>query len=247
MLFVTVLSVMLTPLKDVLVRMLTSLKFWTTILGISATYLAKKGIVLDPAMAEYVAGFFGLLLAGQAAADHGKEKAKIEAARDIAYMDAPATAKVDEPTPATKPEGGFIRLDTLCAILFLLALTVGVFGTACAWMKSETKHVAANVVDCSAARAKDAVQEFGPMAKQFVLDSLDNTGKPDTARFKDVAKSLKAEVGGCVMQAAVSEVLSLAAKAASGVMSSPVQVDSNALNAAWDDVRTTQYGGKTFQ
>src|SRR5690606_32038568 len=100
------------------------------------TYLAKKGIVLDPAMAEYVAGFFALLLLGQAATDHGKEKTKIEAARDMAVINSPAAK-------AMKDEGGFIRLEALGFLMIATFIITGAALTACSWLKSETKHVAA--------------------------------------------------------------------------------------------------------
>lgn len=255
MLFLTAMMIALwLPMRAVLVRMLTSLKFWTTMFGIAATYLAKKGVILDPEMAQYVAGFFGLLLAGQAATDHGKAKAEIEAKRDIAYMSAPAVnGSLSENQKAMaespKPEGGFTKVDLLFSILIVGLILFGATMTACSWVKGETKHVVSNVVDCSSMKAKEAITEFKPMATQFVLDSLDNTGKPDATRMETIASTLKAEIGGCVMDAAIKEILFLVDQGfgVGSPMSSPMAVDGQALEQSWAKVRQTQYGGKVFQ
>lgn len=99
---------LLSGLKDVALRGLSSLKVWTTLFGILATMLAKKGIVLDPALAQYVAGFFGLLLVGQAANDHGKAAALIHAAN--AQMGLSLAAKVDMKLLSVADDGSFVKI-----------------------------------------------------------------------------------------------------------------------------------------
>lgn len=55
---------------------LTSKKFWYTLIGVAALLFGEKvGLTQDQAI--QVAGMFGVLTAGQAVADHGKEKEKI--------------------------------------------------------------------------------------------------------------------------------------------------------------------------
>lgn len=57
--------------------LLASKKFWYAVVG-SAVVAAAHQFGASETVVNIVAGFFGLGLAGQAAADFGKEKAKIE-------------------------------------------------------------------------------------------------------------------------------------------------------------------------
>lgn len=87
---------MLEHAKTLAFRFLTSLKFWTVILGLTATGLAKHGIVLPPDMASIIAAGFGILLAAQGAADHGKAAALINAKTPAAQSPAPTVVAVGE-------------------------------------------------------------------------------------------------------------------------------------------------------
>lgn len=69
-------------LKPPFVRLLSSMKFWTTVIGLTAAWLAKRGIVLPADMADEIALGFALLLGGQAATDVGKAKAELVAKGD---------------------------------------------------------------------------------------------------------------------------------------------------------------------
>ena len=71
------LTQVLAGLKLVAIRALTSLKMWTVIIGSITTWLSARGVILSPDVAQYIAGFFGVLLLGQAATDHGKAAAQI--------------------------------------------------------------------------------------------------------------------------------------------------------------------------
>lgn len=59
--------------------LLESAKFWTLILGLLATLLAKYGVHVDDSTAQLIAGGFAMLLGAQALTDHGKAAAAINA------------------------------------------------------------------------------------------------------------------------------------------------------------------------
>ena len=67
-------------MKDALTRLVSSAKFWTLVLGLLTTFLAKYGVHVDDSTSQYIAMGFALLLGAQAAADHGKSAALINAA-----------------------------------------------------------------------------------------------------------------------------------------------------------------------
>lgn len=70
-------------MKIALIRLLSSMKLWTTVLGIVATWsgawLARHGFDMSDAhveqVAQYMAIGFGLLLGAQGLQDHGKSAA----------------------------------------------------------------------------------------------------------------------------------------------------------------------------
>lgn len=73
-------------MKPALVRLLSSMKFWTTVLGFVATscgaWIARHGFDMSDEnvrqVARYIAGGFGLLLGMQGLQDHGKEAARLK-------------------------------------------------------------------------------------------------------------------------------------------------------------------------
>lgn len=75
-------------IKEAVVRLLSSMKFWTMVLGIITALGAKYGFKVDPEIYWSIVGLFGLLIGAQGLTDHGKEAAKISAnsnaAADIA-------------------------------------------------------------------------------------------------------------------------------------------------------------------
>jgi hypothetical protein len=87
-------------MKDAIVRLLSSMKFWTTFLGIVTAIGAKYGFKVDPEVYYSIVGLFGLLLGAQGLTDHGKEAAKIAAANPVA----PTTTVVDNSTTVTTKE-----------------------------------------------------------------------------------------------------------------------------------------------
>jgi len=84
--------------KAPLVRMLSSLKFWTVLLGIASSQAAKHGFEVDEATYWTIVGFFGLLLGAQGLQYHGKEAAKMK-------------------------QAGFTRLESMLVVVLLGAVT----------------------------------------------------------------------------------------------------------------------------
>jgi hypothetical protein len=112
-------------LKKPLVGLLESKKFWTAVIGSTATWAAKHGVVLDPEMAPYVAAFFLALLGGQALTDNGKAAAKVHA--DSMNETAPLPPTVTDDDLLSGPEHGFASL----GLLLSLALAAVVLISAC--------------------------------------------------------------------------------------------------------------------
>lgn len=65
-------------MKDAIIRLLSSMKFWTVVLGLLTSFGAKYGFKVDPDMFWAIVGLFGLLLGAQGLQDHGKEAAKAQ-------------------------------------------------------------------------------------------------------------------------------------------------------------------------
>lgn len=81
-------------MKDALLRLASSMKFWTLLLGIVSALSAKYGLQVDPEVYWSIVGLFGLLLGAQGLQDHGKEAAKETAKASVAIGNLPATLPV---------------------------------------------------------------------------------------------------------------------------------------------------------
>lgn len=64
-------------MKNAIIRLLSSTKFWTAILGIVSALGARYGFQVDPEVYWSIVGIFGLLIGAQGLTDHGKEAARI--------------------------------------------------------------------------------------------------------------------------------------------------------------------------
>lgn len=214
-------------MKTALLRMLISLKFWTVIVGAivtaSGAALAKYGLDLSDEtvkeIATWLATGFTVLLGGQALTDHGKAKAEIET-RNI--------------------QSGFFRLDLLVIVFAGGSLTL----VACSWLKSETKHVAADVVDCTTDQALAVAKEYAPSVELAVRSQLSDVGKLDHTSFTELAKSFGTDAGRCVLARVVARLL---VPSGSDSQSTPLAVDTADVAATWEAVRASVYGGQTFQ
>lgn len=208
-------------MKVALLRLLSSMKFWTAVLGVLTALGAKYGLEVDPETYWTIVGFFSLLLGGQALQDHGKAKAEIET-RHI--------------------QSGFARVHVMLVIVGLgLIVTANLPG--CAWLKSESKAVAADAIDCTTEKAIELAKEYGPSVELALRSQLSDTGKIDRTSLKALAKSFATETGQCVL---AREVVRLLTPRGQDAQSTPLPIDTEDVAAAWEEVRRDEFGGKTF-
>ncbi len=81
----------------------------------------------------------------------------------------------------------------------------------------------------------------------MIFDLVAGDGKVDVDRVKSVATSYASDAARCVLASTVQRLLKPPAATAGAVQSSPLELDRTALGAAWDDIRSTQFGGATFK
>lgn len=88
-------------MKAALIRFFSSLKVWTTLLGLTVLALAHWGINVDANTQAEIAGLFAVLLGAQGLADHGKEAALINAKNPPVVVGLPNTLPDVSPAPAS--------------------------------------------------------------------------------------------------------------------------------------------------
>lgn len=64
-------------MKEAIIRLLSSMKFWTAVLGLITAIGAKAGFNVDPEVFWAIVGVVTAVILGQGLTDHGKEAAKI--------------------------------------------------------------------------------------------------------------------------------------------------------------------------
>jgi hypothetical protein len=218
----TALLTFLALIKAPLARLFSSMKFMTFLLGVITTQAAKYGFEVDPETYWTITGLFGLLLGAQAATDHGKAKAEIES-RNV--------------------QSGRFRVGVTLALAGSFIVAAPFALAACGWLKSETKAVASDVVDCTKANAVSAAMEFAPLVDSMLASALSDTGKMDWASVKAATKSFALDTGGCVLAAAIER---LKQPRGQDSQASPLAVDLADLEAGWSLLRRTQFEGKMF-
>lgn len=126
--------------------------------------------------------------------------------------------------------------------------------TSCAWLKSNAKEAAADVVDCTTAKAKAAVVAFAPLVTSVVVDSIDAAGRADWTKLKSTTSGLGSaavdrgtrELFGCAMQAVVNR-LTDPQLLEGRPQSEAVAVDPVALSSGWSAMRAEVFGGVHFK
>jgi hypothetical protein len=91
-------------MKDAIVRMLSSAKFWTAIIALISVFAAKYGFEISTEMTGLMAAIFAVLLGGQGLTDHGKAAALINNTHMVHLTPvepAPAVAPVAEEKAAS--------------------------------------------------------------------------------------------------------------------------------------------------
>lgn len=127
----------------------------------------------------------------------------------------------------------------LCALLFLML-------TSCGWASGEAKHAAGSVVDCTKAKAKDAIKQFAPTVEQLVVNTVDAAGRADWNTIESATRDFSADVGGCVLQSVITRLLDPDI-GPDGPQSSPLAIDRAELAHGWDELRQQRYGGSLFR
>lgn len=143
-------------------------------------------------------------------------------------------------TSLKKSQAGFVRL----GLVAFVAITGGI-ALGCAWMKSESKVAAGDVVDCTGATAKAHIKEYGPLADAALVYMTGGDGHVDKAAVKSSAIGMLVETGGCVLADAVARALTPHADP-NAPKSSPLEADRASLLAAFESVRSEQLAHKKF-
>lgn len=136
---------------------------------------------------------------------------------------------------------------------FLLVLLVLLL-ISCSWFKSEAKHIAGNIVDCTTSKAKAAIKQYAPIVEHVVVMSLDAAGKAQWDIIKDTTSGLDAPdvsaaeraIGGCVIQSVINRLLDPFLDP-DAPASSPLEVDKADLARGWDELRAQRYRGALFK
>jgi hypothetical protein len=125
--------------------------------------------------------------------------------------------------------------------LFLVCMLVSC--SSCAWLKSEAKQTASDVIDCTTDKALEVAKEYGPSVELALRSQLSDTGQIDRQGLKDLAKSFASDTGRCVLARAMSRLL---LGTGSDTQAAPLPIDAEDLTSAWTEVRHRDYGGKSF-
>lgn len=129
-------------MKNALIRLVSSMKTWTLILGLTATFLAKYGVHVDDSTAQMIASGFALLLGAQAITDHGKAAALIHAQA----MRGPANANAPAQEAPKVAQAGYAKLG---ALAFMVALGSVVVVAACPKGKQDVAGAVNAGIDCA--------------------------------------------------------------------------------------------------
>jgi hypothetical protein len=265
-------------IKETFGKLLSSVKFWTTIVGMlvtmSSSMIAKWGFEVSDETTQQIAitvsSFFGLLLLGQASADHGKSAAQTTATMHTALSGA-AMIKPELSAVLPHAEGVTVALSngetfvipkstleaalgkpaatppavtSVVATLGLLVLII-VSMSGCSWFKGTSdKPVASSVIDCMAKNIVPVKQQLGALAEYAIVRATSDDGSLDKAALKNAFRDAGVQTGGCLLADALSR-LSKAASAAlaSGIKSEGVTVSDVQAKALMTDL----YPGVTFK
>lgn len=124
----------------------------------------------------------------------------------------------------------------------------------CGWLKSTAKDTAADVVDCTTAKAKAAVVAYSPLVTSVLVDSIDAAGRADWTKLKTTASGLSSaavdrgtrELFGCAMQAVINR-LTDPQLLEGRPQSEGVLVDPVALSSGWSAMRVEVFGDVHFK
>lgn len=213
--------------------LLTSKKFQASAITFVIWLGARFGAQLDPETATMAISPLMMFILSQGVADLRKK------------TPCPKCGELVEVAITTEPskEGGFVRFDTMCLILFVLAILVG----ACGWLQKEAKHVGADILDCVSEKAKAEIATYGSAVDAVLELSTGADGKVDKDKLADSTKGFAISAGACVFADAVARALNPKPDDPDAPKSSGLEVDALSLRAAFDGIAAERYGGKKFK
>jgi hypothetical protein len=126
----------------------------------------------------------------------------------------------------------------------IIALAIVLVAAGCGWLKSTSRAVADDVVDCTRAEAVRAAGELGPAIRPLVVSAVAGE-RPDWSQLRGLAKSWSVELGGCVLANVVTD-LEAAVRGAPKTHSQ--QLDPAALHAGARALLVERFGNaRTFK
>lgn len=151
-----------------------------------------------------------------------------------------AAASADAPDPlGPDPQRGSSAIDLMLLIAFG-ACIVGAI--ACGALKSETKGVAGDVVDCTTTSALSSIKQFGPTVDSVLVVATNADKTVDVDRIKDAARGFATDAARCVLADAIARALNPKADDPNAPKSSPLEADPVALRQAFAELA----GGKSY-
>lgn len=131
-------------------------------------------------------------------------------------------------------------------LLLPFVLLFGATFCGCNTLKDEGRTALGNVIDCTTSTALKAVDEYGPATKEALVSAARGDGSLDTDRAKAVLKSYTSDAARCVAAATFQQLVRAAMSSPDAPQSSPL-FNPVSLERAWQELRTTQFGGATFK
>lgn len=132
-------------------------------------------------------------------------------------------------------------------VLVLLAGMLAAGAGACSWLKSESKQVAHDVVDCTKPAAVDAAKQFGPIFEAEVVQLSTPDGKLQAGPVADLVKSFAIETGGCVAAKVFASLLKPAPADPNAPKASELELDATSVCAVFEELRRERFAGKSFK
>lgn len=228
----------------VLKDMFSSKKFLVMLAGIIVMAADKLGLNLDPDFVNKLLGLMAMYILGQGIADHGKEKAKVEAAAASPTVSTTVenAGTPEEKKTVTTVEAAASKAASLIVLFLVGAVAIGSSG--CGWLKSESASAGKAAVSCLSSTAKSQITQYGPVVEKVVVDSIDSsTRQVDWAPVKSLTKNFAMNAGMCVLADVVGRLMAPKAAGSGAPQTAPVDVDTATLLAGFRDVA----GGKAYE
>ena len=227
-------------LKD----LFSSKKFLVMLAGIVVMIADKIGLNLDPDLVNKMLGLMGAYIIGQGIADHGKEKAKVEAAAASPTVSTTVenVGTSDEKKTVTTIEAAASKAATLLVLLFAGVTLIST--SSCGWLKSEGAATGKAAVSCLTSTAKSQITQYGPVVEKIVIDSIDSaTRQVDWAPVTSLTKNFAMNSGMCVLADVVGRIIAPKAAGSGAPQTAPIDVDADSVLAGFHAIA----GGQAYE